>query len=126
MENKPSLKIYLEEMETRYVRKVAVIVNEDTHPELKGMKFEEMKTYIKENISNMNSLTDYYANLEEQVSYGEEDWDKYSPYHSETIIEIATEEDINYYGSTSNHHDDDDEDEAEDDNFLDSDDGDED
>ena len=121
MEKKPSLKIYLEETEIHYVRKVAVIVNEDTHPELKGMTVEQMKEYVEENISNMKAVnSEYSANLEDQVMYGEEEWDKYYNESSQTVIE----EDLNIYGSHGV-HDDDDEHDAEDDEFMD-DDGDDD
>ena len=127
MEKKPSLKIYLEEEETRYVRKVAVIVNEDTHPELKGMTEEEIKKYVEENISNMKALDEHSANLEDQVYYAEEEWDKYYNESSNTVIEVATEEDLIEYGNLKRHDDDDDEDEPEDDDgFLDSDDEDDD
>lgn len=107
---KPSLKVYHTETETRFVQKVPVIINEDTHPELKGMTAEQMKEYVEENISNMKAVnSEYSANLEDQVMYGEEEWDKYYNESSQTVIEVATEEDINIYGSQS-HHDDDDED----------------
>lgn len=119
MEKKPSLKIYLEETETRYVRKVAVIVNEDTHPELKGMDEEEMKKYVEENISKMKSMSEYFENLEDRVYYAEEEWDKYHNQSSNTVIEVATEEDINEYGQgiQHGHDDDDDEDDPIDDDY---------
>lgn len=122
---KPSLKVYHTETETRFVQKVPVIINEDTHPELKGMTVEQMKEYVEENISNMKAVnSEYSANLEDQVMYGEEEWDKYYNESSQTVIEEATEEDLNIYGSHGA-HDDDDEHDAEDDEFMD-DDGDDD
>jgi hypothetical protein len=46
-----------------------VIVNEDTHPELKGMTQEEMISYVKKNIENMKSIDPTYDNLEKEVNF---------------------------------------------------------
>jgi len=122
MEKKPSLKVYYTETETHFVQKIATIVNEDTHPELKGMSLEEMKKYVEENMGNMKSIkSDYYSTLEDEVMYAEEEWDRYYNESSECVIEEATENDVNEYGSQSNHEDDD-EDEASDDDDFDDDD----
>lgn len=107
---KQSLKVYHTETETRFVQKVPVIINEDTHPELKGMTVEQMKEYVEKNMSTMKAVnSEYSTNLEDQVMYGEEEWDRYYNEISQTVIEVATEEDLNIYGNQS-HHDDDDED----------------
>lgn len=95
MENKPSLKVYFTETETHFTQKVAVIVSEDTHPELKGMSLDEMKKYVEENISKMKAVnSEYSANLEDEVMYAEEEWDRYYNESSQTVIEEATEEDL--------------------------------
>lgn len=95
MEKKPSLKVYFTETETHFTQKYAVIVNEDTHPELKGMSIEEMKKYVEENISKMKAVnSEYSANLEDEVMYAEEEWDRYYNESSQTVIEEATEEDL--------------------------------
>ena len=46
-----------------------VIVNEDTHPELKGMSEQEMISYIRENIEVMKPIDPKYDNLEAEVSH---------------------------------------------------------
>lgn len=116
MEKKPSLKVYHTETETRFVQKLPVIVNEDTHPELKGMTVEQMKEYVEENISNMKSVnSEHSANLEDEIMYAEEEWDKYYNESSETVIEVATEEDLNIYGNHGHHDDNDDGDTHDDD-----------
>jgi hypothetical protein len=95
MEKKPSLKVYFTETETHFTQKYAVIVNEDTHPELKGMNIEEMKKYVEENISKMKAVnSEYSANLEDEVMYAEEEWDRYYNESSQTVIEELTEEDL--------------------------------
>jgi len=110
MENKPSLKIYFTETETHFTQKVAVIVNEDTHPELKGMTLDEMKKYVEENISNMKpTAPEYFSNLEDEVMCAEEEWDRYYNESSQTVIEEATEEDL-----ASNEESDDEDDEDDD------------
>lgn len=122
---KPSLKVYHTETETRFVQKVPVIINEDTHPELKGMTVEEMKTYVEENMSTMKAVKPEYNNsLEDEVLFAEEEYDKYFDEKGRYNVDIATEEDLNIYGSHGA-HDDDDEHDAEDDEFMD-DDGDDD
>ena len=45
-----------------------VIVNEDTHPELKGMTEQEMISYVKENIEVMKAIDPKYDNLEKEVN----------------------------------------------------------
>ena len=122
---KPSLKLYRTETETLFVRKVAVIVNEQTHPELKGMTVEEMKKYVEDNMSTMKAVKPEYNNsLEDEVLFAEEEYDKYFDEKGRYNVDIATEEDLNIYGSHGA-HDDDDEHDAEDDEFMD-DDGDDD
>ena len=122
---KPSLKVYHTETETRFVQKVPVIVNEDTHPELKGMTVEEMKAYVEENMSTMKAVKPEYNNsLEDEALFAEEEYDKYFDEKGRYNVDIATEEDLNIYGSHGA-HDDDDEHDAEDDEFMD-DDGDDD
>lgn len=122
MENKPSLKLYHTETETRFVQKVPVIINEDTHPELKGMTPEEMKKYVEENMSTMKALRPEYNNsLEDEVLFAEEEYDKYYDGESEYNVDIPTEEDLNIYGSHGVHEDDDEHD-VEDDDFMDDDD----
>lgn len=108
MENKPSLKVYFTETETHFTQKYAVIVNEDTHPELKGMSIDEMKKYVEENISSMKAVnSEYSANLEDEVMYAEEEWDRYYNESSQTVIEEATEEDLNK-GDSENEDEDED------------------
>ena len=118
---KPSLKVYHTETETRFVQKVPVIVNEDTHPELKGMTGEQMKAYVEENMSTMKAVRpEYNSSLEDEALFAEEEYDKYYGEGSKYVVDIVTEEDLNIYGSHGA-HDDDDEHEAEDDDFLDDD-----
>lgn len=106
---KPSLKVYHTETETRFVQKVPVIINEDTHPELKGMTAEEMKQYVEENMSTMKALRPEYNNsLEDEVLFAEEEYDKYFDEEGRYVVDIATEEDINVYGDQAHHEDDDD------------------
>lgn len=94
MEKKTSLKVYFEETETYYKRLEAVIVNEDTHPELKGMSEEEMVKYVQENIESMNAVdSESSANLEEQVMYADQDWDRFYPYSTKTVVEVLKDED---------------------------------
>jgi len=98
MENKKSIKVYFEEYETHYIRKASVVVNEDTHPELKGMSEEEMVKYVEENISSMKAVNPDIANLEDEVMYAEEDWDRYYNESSKTVVEVATDEDFDREG----------------------------
>lgn len=116
MEKKPSLKVYNTESEIRFVQKVAVIVNEDTHPELKGMSVEEMKEYVEKNMSTMKPLKpEYYSSLEDELLYAEEEYDKYFGEECNYLVEVATEEDVNVYGSHGAHEDDDEDDPTDDD-----------
>lgn len=109
MDKKISLKVYYEENEMHYVRNCATIISEDTHPELKGMTEEEMIKYVQENIENMRAVdSDSSANLEEQVMYAEQDWDRYSGQSSKVVVEVATEEDIADSGGSDDDDDDDD------------------
>lgn len=116
MEKKPSLKVYNTESEIRFVQKVAVIVNEDTHPELKGMSVEEMKEYVEKNMSTMKAIrTEYYSSLEDELLYADEEYDKYFGEECNYLVEVATEEDVNVYGSHGAHEDDDEDDPTDDD-----------
>jgi len=62
---------------------------------LKGMNIEEMKKYVEENISKMKAVnSEYSANLEDEVMYAEEEWNRYYNESSQTVIEELTEEDL--------------------------------
>lgn len=57
------LKVYIVSYEHVANYRYSVTVNEETHPELKGMTQEEMKEYILNNAENMKSTSDNYDNL---------------------------------------------------------------
>lgn len=80
MTKKPSVKFYYEMTEARWSRNDDIIINEDTHPELKGMTYDEMVEYIRNNMSTMKAVnSEYYSSLEEEaLSNGEvaEDYSK--------------------------------------------------
>lgn len=92
-QNKPSVKIYFEEVENHYVRNEAVIINEDTHPELKGMTQGEMVEYVRNNMEKMKSTDEYSNDLMEQAATMEQDWDKYTTSHTDYVVEPYSEED---------------------------------
>ena len=65
----------------------SVTVNEETHPELKGMTEDEMKEYIINNSENMAPINDIYPNLYEELSNSDIESDKWSIYNEEIKFE---------------------------------------
>lgn len=49
----------------------SLTVNEETHPELKGMTQEEMKTYIMQNAESMSPIDDSYESLYDELQQSE-------------------------------------------------------
>ena len=81
------LKVYIVSYEHVSNYRYSVTVNEETHPELKGMTQEEMKEYILNNAENMKSTSDSYDNLYEELSNSDIENDKWSNYNEEIQFE---------------------------------------
>lgn len=81
------LKVYIVSYEHVANYRYSVTVNEETHPELKGMTQEEMKEYILNNAENMKSTSDSYDNLYEELSNSDIENDKWSNYNEEIQFE---------------------------------------
>jgi hypothetical protein len=74
---KQQIIIYYQEIETHYVRKKGLVINEETHPELAGMTTEEMQDYVEQNLDSMSPLSDAYENLQEEAEEEETERDKW-------------------------------------------------
>jgi hypothetical protein len=67
-DEKVSLDVYMADGHYYVCWRGPITVNEDTHPELKGMSKEEIENYVKENAQTMASVdTEYYDNLWDQL-----------------------------------------------------------
>jgi hypothetical protein len=76
-EKKPSVILYYEEVERHYVRKERLIINQDTHPELRDMDQRQMVEYVKENMDRMKPTEEGYGSLMEQSELQGDEKDKY-------------------------------------------------
>lgn len=85
--SKPCVKIYYEEVERHYVRKNHIIVNEDTHPQLKGMDHQQMVQWVKDNMEKMEATEDGYGDIMEQAEDQSDDRDKYIFDSREYVVE---------------------------------------
>ncbi len=81
------IKVYIVSYEQVANYRYSITVNEETHPELKGMTEDEMKQYILDNSEEMAATNDIYANLHEQLADCEVENDKWSNYDEEIKFE---------------------------------------
>jgi hypothetical protein len=77
------LRVYIVSYEHVANYRYSVTVNEETHPELKGMTQDEMKKYILNNAKNMAPVNSIYGNLHEELSNSDIETDKWSNYNEE-------------------------------------------
>ena len=64
----PRVDVYLLDSHVYSCWRGPITVSSETHPELDGMSEEEIKKYVTENASEMNSVdSDFYENLYEQL-----------------------------------------------------------
>ena len=107
---KVSLDVYMADGHYYVCWRGPITINEDTHPELKGMSKEEIETYVKDNAETMAAVdSEYYDNLWDQLM----DYD----YNKDKVLDETYELEFNETEDDSDHghHEDDDEDEASDD-----------
>lgn len=65
---KPQVDVYLLDSHVYSCWRGPITVNEETHPELKGMSEQEIKEYVSQNASEMKSVdSEYYDNLYDQL-----------------------------------------------------------
>jgi hypothetical protein len=65
---KVSLNVYMADGHYYVCWRGPITINEDTHPELKGMSKEEIENYVKENSQEMASVdSDFHDNLWDQL-----------------------------------------------------------
>ena len=81
------LRVYIVSYEQVANYRYSVTVNEETHPELKGMTEDEMKEYIINNSENMAPINGIYPNLYEELSNSDIENDKWTNYSEEIKFE---------------------------------------
>lgn len=65
---KVSLDVYMADGHYYVCWRGPITINEDTHPELKGMSKEQIEEYVKENAETMAAVdSDFYDNLWDQL-----------------------------------------------------------
>ena len=102
---KVSLDVYMADGHYYVCWRGPITINEDTHPELKGMSKEEIEEYVKDNAQTMASVdTEYYDNLWDQLM--DADYGKDKVLDETYELEFYPTKDDSDHG----HHEDDDDD----------------
>jgi len=107
---KVSLDVYMADGHYYVCWRGPITINEDTHPELKGMTKDEIQEYVKNNADTMAAVdSEYHDNLWDQLM--DADYGKDKVLDETYDLEFHETKDDSDHG----HHEDDDEDEASDD-----------
>ena len=65
-----TIKVYVTESYSTWVRREAVELNIEDYPELEGKTYEAIKEYVENNADEMKPTDDFFESLSEQL------WDK--------------------------------------------------
>ena len=87
------LEVYCTKIETIITHHRTFIIDEKTHPELKGLTEDEMITYIKENAYEMSAFsTEDYDSLGDELEDSDVEKEKYVPQSTEFNVEVSHED----------------------------------
>jgi len=65
-----TIKVYVTESYSTWVRRESIELNIEDYPELEGKTYEEIKEYVENNADEMKPTDDFFESLSEQL------WDK--------------------------------------------------